>query len=220
MKLKIDLHVHSSYSKDAFVSVKSVVLKLKSLGYHGFALTDHDTLEGNREAFMLARRYGLSFIPSAEIKSSEGDIIGLCMNEPVRKGLCASETIELIHRQGAIAVAAHPYSVFLHPFGIGDLVKKLPVDAIEVLNPRTYIGNKKAEQAALETKKPMTAGSDSHTLPEVGSAWTLVDSENNMDSILKAIKSGRTEPHGRLIHPLNAFSWYCKRARKKILQKK
>ena len=142
MLLKLDLHLHSCHSGEAFGTIEEIVLRAKSVGLDGFALTDHNTISGNAEARRIAKKHGLIFIPACEIKTTAGDIIALGIKKEIPKGLSAEETIERIHKQGALAVAAHPFAVFLHPkCGVGKRVYDLALDALEVFNARTYNGN-------------------------------------------------------------------------------
>jgi predicted metal-dependent phosphoesterase TrpH len=73
-----------------------------------------------------------------EISTLNGHLIGLYLSEQVPPGLSARETIRLIHDQGGLAVAAHPF----HPLRgvarghrpIGPMIPDLALDGIEVVN--------------------------------------------------------------------------------------
>lgn len=217
MPIKLDLHLHSCHSGEAFGTIKEIVLKIKEKGLDGFALTDHNSIAGNREAALLAKKHGLVFIPACEIKSREGDIIALGIKKEIPKGLSAEETIARIHKQGALAVAAHPFAVFLHPYGgVGKRVHSLKFDAIEVFNARTYGGNGKAMQAANELKLAKTAGSDAHTLEEIGNAYTIVNCKKDAKIILREIMCGRTEICGNKAKRRHIVKWALKKIKKKF----
>jgi len=216
MLLKLDLHLHSRHSGEAFGTIEEIVLRAKSQGLDGFALTDHNSIAGNKEAAHISKKHGLVFIPGCEIKSREGDIIALGIKKEIPRGLSAEETIARIHEQGALAVAAHPFAVFLHPkCGVGKRVYDLALDAIEVFNARTYGGNGNAMRAANELKLAKTAGSDAHIPEEIGNAYTIVDCKKDAASILTEIKSGRTEIWGKKAKKRHILKW----AGKKILKK-
>ena len=57
--MKIDFHVHSLYSEDAFSSPKELSETAFEIGLDGFALTDHETTSGWEEAKKSAKKYGL-----------------------------------------------------------------------------------------------------------------------------------------------------------------
>jgi predicted metal-dependent phosphoesterase TrpH len=51
--------------------------------------------------------------------------------------MSAAETVDEIHKQGAIALAPHPFNLVLGSKGleaVGNLVNKLPFDAVETRN--------------------------------------------------------------------------------------
>ncbi|MBU4301088.1 MAG: PHP domain-containing protein [Nanoarchaeota archaeon] len=54
MRLKLDLHLHSCHSGEAFGTIEEIILCAKSVGLDGFALTDHNTISGNKEAAHIA----------------------------------------------------------------------------------------------------------------------------------------------------------------------
>ena len=77
-------------------------------------------------------------------------------------------------------------------------MKGLDIDAIETFNSRCIFGeNKKAEKMALELGKPQVGGSDSHMLATIGRGYTEIDAEPFIESVLKAIREGKTRPGGR-----------------------
>jgi predicted metal-dependent phosphoesterase TrpH len=69
------------------------------------------------------------------------------------------------------------------------------IDAIEGFNSRCILDtfNRQARKFAKEHGKPVVAGSDAHFANEVGRAFTLVDCERNEESVLEAVRAGRTE---------------------------
>jgi len=74
------------------------------------AITDHDTIEGALRAADLAasRPDGPAVIVGEEVSSLQGHILGLFLEKRVRPGMSAAATLEAIHDQAGVAVAAHP----------------------------------------------------------------------------------------------------------------
>jgi predicted metal-dependent phosphoesterase TrpH len=75
-------------------------------------------------------------------------------------------------------------------------------DAIEVINSAaipfqffTYLNKK----LAIRLNLPQTAGSDSHYAPEIGTAYTVIEADPDVDEIVWAIKKGATIPVGKSI---------------------
>ena len=61
----IDLHTHSCYS-DGRPTPAELVERVRELGLTAFAVTDHNTGRGAREALPLAREQGLKMVPGIE----------------------------------------------------------------------------------------------------------------------------------------------------------
>ncbi|MFO7872623.1 MAG: PHP domain-containing protein [Candidatus Undinarchaeales archaeon] len=177
--MKFEMHVHSDYS-DGLMSVREIAERVKELGLDGFALTDHNTIEGHSEARKIAKKLDLKFIPGLEISAKEGHIIGLGISKKIKRGLTAEKTVERIKKAGGTSVAAHPYDPFRH--GVGDLVKGLEFDYIESFNSRAYFPwyNWKASKEAKKLEIPEIAGSDAHKLAGIGMAVTETDSLKNL----------------------------------------
>jgi predicted metal-dependent phosphoesterase TrpH len=69
----VDLHTHSFYS-DGTVSPAGLISMAAASGLTGFALTDHDTVEGVPEAQRLGQEQGLNVVSGLEISAKHGDI--------------------------------------------------------------------------------------------------------------------------------------------------
>lgn len=197
MKLKLDLHVHTTRSHDAFTEPDQLPLLAKKRGLDGFAITDHNrhTRSPGEETIL---------VPGIEVSSKEGHVIGLGITEPVPRGLSADETIDEIHRLGGVAVIPHPYDLFRESVR----PEKLAVrpDAIEVVNSSSFLHSltwKKARTFATKARLPAVAGSDSHIPQTFGRAYTEVDADSgDLQVILDAIRMGTVRPSGRPISAL------------------
>lgn len=196
MPIKIDLHVHTHYSRDSLITPEELVIYAKKAGLDGVAVTDHDRLDG---ALKIARETDFFIVPGMEISSSNGHIVALNVQEVIPKGLGADETVDRIHRAGGIAVACHPVTFFK-----GSLRKHVSskFDAVEVINASCFPFNysvKNAQKIASRLGIPRVAGSDAHYPPEIGYAYTLVDASSNVDEVVRSIHKGSCQPFGRAI---------------------
>lgn len=208
--MKLDLHVHTKYSPDAFMSPKAAVEAAKRIGLDGIAITDHDSIEAHRHTRYLR---GILVIPGVEVSSNEGHILGLNVSEDIRPRLSAAETIEKIHDAGGVAIAPHPY--FKRSSVGSGAIARLKFDAIETVNSSTFpffLAKRLSSRLASRLGLPVTGGSDSHFPATLGFAYTIVDvSSASIDDILDAIKRGRSKAFGRprrLAHRLRkAASW-------------
>ena len=79
-----DLHLHTTAS-DGTVKPSEIAEKVLQKGMKGFAITDHDTIDGLEEGEIKAKELGLDFIPGIEFSSSlEGrdvHILGYYINK-------------------------------------------------------------------------------------------------------------------------------------------
>jgi hypothetical protein len=189
--------------------VKDVIREAKARGLRGIAVTDHDSIQGVKEASELSGKNFL-IIPGIEVSSKDGHILGLGISELVPAGLPASETVKLIKKQDGIAVAAHPFGLSLKPLA----ALRAEYDAVEVFNPRRYFANHLARRFAERRGLPMIAGSDAHNPSEVGLAGIRVESKFNTNSVLEKVKRGEVSTFGRTL-PLRD---YLRRALHKVFR--
>jgi len=193
MQVKADLHVHTTYSSDCVITPKELVFYAKKRGLTAVAVTDHNQVEGSLK---IAKETDFLIIPGTEVSSLHGHIVGLNVSECIPPGLSADETVDLIHKAGGIAIACHPFALLKG--SVGEHVSS-KFDAVEVINASALPFNKatsKANQLAERLKLPKVAGTDAHYGPVIGQAYTLIDSEANVEAIIKAIAKGQCKPAG------------------------
>jgi dephospho-CoA kinase len=202
-EMRMDLHLHTAGSWDCLSDPEAVLERALALGYDRIAITDHNAL---RVALRMAEAHPDRIVPGEEVKTAEGiDVIGLYLTEEIPKGTPARETIEQIRMQGGIPYLPHPYAG--GKGGGGRLAEVLgPLcDVIEVFNARLHdpVENERAEEFVVRHGKLRGAGSDAHTVGELGAAWVdLPRHPNDAASLLAALAMAR--PSGtessRLVH--------------------
>ncbi|MDW7731653.1 MAG: PHP domain-containing protein [Methanolobus sp.] len=224
--MRFDLHVHSLFSKDSNASHDDILEYASRNGLDGFAICDHDSIEGGIECAKRAQEIGSKqiVIPGVEVSSSKGHILVLGVKERIEPGLSPEETIKKAREQGAVIVIPHPFKITSH--GIGYL-NGLDIDAVEVLNSRcmTHIPNDKARKAAEELGLPQVGGSDAHEAQMVGRTYAEIDvSERSVEAVLDAIRAGRTSAGGRLTPASfvvkQMFAGHMKKARARLRNRK
>ena len=182
--MKIDLHTHSYYSRDAICSPKELIKTALVKGLDGIALTDHDTTKGWDDALKAAKELNAVVVLGEEIKIKKqgktvGEILGYFLKEEIDpQGKNVEEIITEIREQGGIAIIAHPFHQ-KKPFQ--ELEEhKHSVDGIEIFNARSQNkkGNQKALNFAQENNLATTAGSDAHSCFEIGKAFIEVEAED------------------------------------------
>jgi len=164
-----DLHVHTKWSKDSMADPKLVVRASVKKGLSGIAITDHNHILGAYEA----KRYApedFDLIIGEEIKTKQGDIIGLNISERIRPGIDVDEAIDQIREQGGLVLLPHPFSVFRRRISKKILRIVNKVDLVEVVNGRSFsFDNLLSKKLAEEANKPGVGGSDAHFYFEIGS---------------------------------------------------
>lgn len=200
---RADLHVHTTFS-DGTPTPEDV---LNYYAMHSdvtvFAITDHDTIDGALHAKEFAEEHPdlfghLDVIIGEEISTRDGHVIGLFLTNWITPGMSAAETIDEIHNQGGLAIAAHPYTSwmkFAGLIGVGDLIKSLPFDGVETKNANftEVFANRKAERNAGNLAR--LGNSDGHFLDAVGRCFTEFPGSNAAD-LRTAIEERTTKACG------------------------
>jgi len=227
MPFKIDLHTHSFFSGDGVSSPEDMVAAAREKGLHGFAITDHNTCEA--VTYFLEKGFiredgsavdNFLIIPGVEVTTAEGHLLCIGATLPYLKGRPAREVCDLIHERGGLAIPPHPYDLFRAGIRFSTL-EKLPVDAIEVFNAATTLRryNRYAFKYAQLRGLPMTAASDAHHEAAIGTAYTILNTDElSVRSVLSQIVKG-TELNQKYLTPRDSVrktwnNWLRLRRRK------
>ncbi|MFL6567903.1 MAG: PHP domain-containing protein, partial [Chthoniobacterales bacterium] len=186
MPFNIDLHTHTFFSGDGVSSPEDNIAAARAKGLHGFAVTDHNTCDAVN--YMLEKGLmredgqpvdGFLAIPGQEVTTAEGHLLCIGTTLPNLKGKSAREVCEMIHERGGLAIPPHPYDLFRAGIRFQTL-ETLPIDALEVFNAATTLRryNTFAFKYAHVRGLPMTAASDAHHAAALGTAYTIVNTED------------------------------------------
>jgi len=193
-ELFADFHVHSNHSKDCAMPVADILERAREVGLDVVAITDHDTAAGGLEARELADRYGVRVIVGEEVKSSEGEVIGLFLERTIPGGMSFAQTVAAIKDQGGIVYVPHPFDR-LHTIPSPQVLRDNvgSIDVVEVFNSRlAFPGfNESAERFAQRYRIPAAAGSDAHVLPGIGTALCGVDDFTGPGDLVEALAESR-----------------------------
>jgi len=194
--MKMDMHCHTIFSYDAFVPLRGIIKTCQENAINCLAITDHNTVEG---AYRLQKISPFKVVIGEEIKTSEGEIIGLFIKDKIPPYLSPEETMAEIKRQGGIVYLPHPF-VWLRNRGftkekLDKLAKK--IDIVEVLNSRSLHShfNQAAQDFATLNGLLTGAGSDAHSIFEIGNAFVEIAEFDTAEDFLKNLKKAKI--HGR-----------------------
>jgi len=209
-----DLHTHSRASFDSLASPEALLSTAAKRGLTHLAITDHDRIDGAVQAKAIAATGAtpVTVIVGEEIKTADGDLVALFLDEAVPPGLSADETIAAVRGQGGLIGIPHPFDQYR-----GSLLKDARaerlvglVDWVETHNARVMLGNgnQKAAELAHAHDRPGIAVSDAHSAFEVGVAYTAFDRDpSTAEGLLAALPTaelvmGRASIYVRLWTPI------------------
>jgi predicted metal-dependent phosphoesterase TrpH len=197
--IRVDLHNHTHYSPDSILSPLRFVREARRRGLDVVAVTDHNTIRGALAVRELSEQ---PVIIGEEVKSADGEILGLFLSEQVPKGLAASETIARIKEQGGIVGVPHPFDSLRSALNEDVMLTLIgQIDFIEAFNARMVFSrhNDKARDFAATHTLPTTAGSDAHSPWEVGHCYVEIPPFEGPRDFMAALREGRLK--GRLSTP-------------------
>jgi len=214
MEGKADLHCHTKHSgltqvnilrfPDSVSEPADVVKAAERKGLNVLCVTDHNSIRGGLEAKNISS--SVEVVVGEEVKTTGGDLIGLFLTEEIRRGLSPEETIDRIHAQGGIAIAAHPFSADAESLAFK--IFELKLDAVEVFNAAQRDGYANPTAIKLGQEKghfALVGASDAHTPGMVGNAYTVFEGSTAED-LRKSILQRKTRWGGD-VTPLSEFVW-------------
>ncbi len=188
-RVRVDLHLHSSASFDCRVPPLEVARRCRQVGLFPIFLTDHEGIDG-AQALLQA---GEAAVIGQEILTTEGELIGLFLKEAVPSRLSPELTVEAIKDQGGLVYLEHPYDTGrrnLREEAIERIARQ--IDIVEVVNGRSQPEiNRRAEELRATLGVPAGAGSDAHTLKEIGRVFVEMEAFEGAHDFLAKLRSGR-----------------------------
>jgi predicted metal-dependent phosphoesterase TrpH len=212
-----DLHLHTRFSRDSVTEPAALIARARKLGLNRIAVTDHNTIAGALAAREIAP--DLVIIGEEIVLEGGGELIAYYVQEWVPPRLPVDEALRRLREQGAVISVSHPLDR-LRKSALGEprtLAIMDRLDALEVFNARCLLGgdNRRAAELAASYGKAITAGSDGHTLREVGAGYLLLPPfEDTAEAFLASLRRARAG--GRLTGIWPHFaSTYAKRVKKR-----
>jgi predicted metal-dependent phosphoesterase TrpH len=152
-------------------------------------ITDHNVIS----AALAARERGIGarVIVGEEVRTPDGDVIGLFLGERIPYVLPLAEAAGRIRAQGGLVYAPHPFDPGRSSLGpaLAPLCAAGLVDAVEVFNAKVadQACNERAAASAAEHGLPGGAGSDAHDPAGIGAAYVELPDFDGPASFLAAL---------------------------------
>jgi len=202
--LKFDMHIHTWYSHDSAIDPASVVRLWKKKRILPL-VCDHNSITGSEAVFGGISKISpdIPVIIAEEVSTSEGEIIGLFLNEEIPPSLSAAETLDRVQDQGALSLVPHPFCSYRSSAIRRDILQEVigRVDIIEGYNARVLSDdeNRIARDFAAEHQKPLSVGSDAHTPLELGRCFLQISPFSQPEELIRELREASVR--FRLMHP-------------------
>ncbi len=209
-----DIHIHThTYSDCSFINPEDLIKRAVETGLDGFAITEHGMRWPDDKFDALCKQaepHGIVLINGQEIFTAgpknkiEGEFLVFGLKRSLTGHYSAKELVEIVHTEGGILIAAHPYKLSRngrsHYYGAGDGVYDLQLDGLELCHPdHSELALKKVRKAMDKLGIPGTGGSDAHKIFAMGSCVTLFESDiRNEDDFIREIRLGNVRAEKRI----------------------
>ena len=199
--VRVDCHLHTAISGDAVTSLDELAERVQQERLDVVCVTDHNVISAAVAA--AEREIGARIIVGEEIRTRDGDVIGLFLTERIPYVLPLPEVTSLIRGQGGLIYLPHPYDPGRSSLGpvAEQLCSDGLADVIEVFNAKIsdQALNDRAGQLAARFGLPGAAGSDAHDPAGIGAAYLEMPDFDGPAEFLAALAvaevTGEHRPH-------------------------
>jgi predicted metal-dependent phosphoesterase TrpH len=199
--VRVDCHLHTAVSGDAVTSIDELAERVEQEHLDVVCITDHNVTTAAVAA--AERGIGARVIVGEEIRTRDGDVIGLFLTERIPYVLPLAEVTGLIRAQGGLIYLPHPFDPGRS--SLGPVAEQLCADGladvVEVFNAKIsdHSLNEQAAQLAARFGLPGGAGSDAHDPDGIGAAYLeMPDFDGPREfliSLAQAEITGEHRPH-------------------------
>jgi len=196
-KLKADFHIHTQEDLQDRIryTARELIDYASHRGFDVLAVTNHNVVTYSRELREYAHSKGILLIPGIEISVERKHVILLNREDFDPSQTKTLEDIRQYRNDDSLIIAPHPYFPILQ--GLRSSLDK----AIDIFDAIEYTHfyfkginfNRKAERKAARFNLPLLGVSDAHFLWQVGTTYSLIEAEKNVQSVIRAIKKKRIE---------------------------
>jgi predicted metal-dependent phosphoesterase TrpH len=197
--LAADFHTHSSTWSDGALTPFGLVLEARRQGLDAIAITGHNEVIDGKVGHWFSRLIGGPTVLVGEEILSEPTyhMIAAGISERVSFRQSAASAIAEIHRQGGIAIAAHPRPELWPAY---DATAMQTLDGAEICHPMIYSMpdvQRELIEFAARGRVAAIGSSDFHGIGPMGMCRTFVFARDASEqAILEAVRAHRTVVYG------------------------
>jgi hypothetical protein len=192
--LAVDFHVHAFPLSASTLAPWDLVLEARRQALDAIAITGHNQVESGLVGRWFARLAGgPTVIVGEEIHTPGYHMIAAGIHSTISWRNSAAQSIAEIHRQGGVAIAAHPVRAAWPAF---DAQAMAALDATEVMQPIAYgyrFGARDLRDFYQRAPLAAVGSSDYHGVGPLGLCRTYVFARDDSEqAILQAVRERRT----------------------------
>jgi len=201
--LAADFHTHSSTWSDGALTPFGLVLEAKRQGLDAIAITGHNEVIDAKVGRWFSRLIGGPIVLVGEeilhepLSAPNYHLIAVGISDRVSFQQSAAGAIADIHRQGGVAIAAHPRPEFWEAY---DAAAMQALDGAEICHPMIYSMPEVQRELigfAARARVAAIGSSDFHGIGPMGMCRTFVFARDASEqAIVEAIRAHRTVVYG------------------------
>jgi len=193
--LKADLHLHTAEDPLDRVryTAKELISRAADKGFDVISITNHHQMTFNQDLLSYAQKNGILLIPGVEMTIQRRHV--LVLNPPPHKMCSDFYSLSKLRRPETLIIAPHPYFPGTYSLN-GYLMKHLNLfDALEYCHFYSPLinFNQKAVELSRSFGFPLVGNSDAHFLSQLGTTYSLIYAEKNLEAIFEAIRQNKVK---------------------------
>jgi len=176
---------------DTETPLEDIINRCQKMGINCIAISDHGNIEG---ALEMQKQAPFKVIVAEEILTPDGEIMGMFLKEGIPSNISVQEAISRVKDQNGLVCLPHPFDPLrgfkLSNTKLDELARQ--IDIVEVFNARSPFPGPANKARAFSAKHdlPGTAGSDAHTVKEIGETYVEMPDFNDSKDFLQTLREG------------------------------
>lgn len=193
--LKADLHLHTAEDPldDVRYTAKELISKAATEGFDVISITNHHRMTFNEDLHSHAQEKGILLIPGIELDIQRRHV--LVLNPPPYKKCSDFPSLSKLRRPETLIIAPHPYYPGTYSLN-GYLLEHIGLfDALEYCHFYSQMinFNLRAVEVSYSFGLPLIGNSDAHFFSQLGSTYSLIYAEKNLESVFAAIRNNKVK---------------------------